>query len=81
MRGLKDCGVLIVVVLQVAVEQTREPPELVSVLGGTLATRQGTRAHWSPDNTAMHVVRSLQGLIYIDELDFVSCLTVVLKLR
>ncbi|TBU41681.1 hypothetical protein BD309DRAFT_964723 [Dichomitus squalens] len=53
----------------VPVEQAREPPEFVSVLGGTLATRQGTRAHWSPENTAMHVVRSLQGSIYIDELD------------
>ncbi|KAI1796359.1 hypothetical protein LXA43DRAFT_1157380 [Ganoderma leucocontextum] len=52
-----------------AVEQAREPPEFVSVLGGTLATRQGTRAHWSPENTAMHIVRSLRGLIYIDELD------------
>ncbi|KAM5531859.1 hypothetical protein V8D89_014489 [Ganoderma adspersum] len=53
----------------VAVDQAREPPDFVSVLGGTLATRQGTRAHWSPENTAMHVVRSLRGLIYIDELD------------
>ncbi len=60
------------VTCQVAVEQAREPPEFVSVLGGTLATRQGTRAHWSPENTAMHVVRSLGGLIYIDELDLVS---------
>ncbi|RDX50089.1 hypothetical protein OH76DRAFT_481347 [Lentinus brumalis] len=53
----------------IVVEQGREPPEFVSVLGGTLATRQGTRAHWSAENTAMHLVRSLQGFILIDELD------------
>ncbi|KAI0695962.1 hypothetical protein C8T65DRAFT_664443 [Cerioporus squamosus] len=53
----------------VVVEQGREPPEFVSVLGGTLATRQGTRAHWSAENTAMHLVRSLRGFIFIDELD------------
>ncbi|KAI0633313.1 hypothetical protein C8Q77DRAFT_1057913 [Trametes polyzona] len=51
------------------VRQTREPVELVAVLGGQLALRQGTRTHWSADNTAMHVVRSLQGVIYIDEVD------------
>ena len=56
-------------------QQGREPLEFVSVLGGTLATRQGTRAHWSADNTAMHLVRSLHGLIFIDELDLVrACL-------
>ncbi|RPD78315.1 hypothetical protein L226DRAFT_567972 [Lentinus tigrinus ALCF2SS1-7] len=53
----------------ITVEQAREPPEFVSVLGGTFATRQGTRAHWSAENTAMHLVRSLQGLVFIDELD------------
>ncbi|KAI8993829.1 hypothetical protein BD414DRAFT_513494 [Trametes punicea] len=53
----------------VMVQQAREPAELMSVLGGQLATRQGTRSHWSPENTAMHVVRSLGGSIYIDELD------------
>ncbi|KAI0743870.1 hypothetical protein C8Q80DRAFT_1107264 [Daedaleopsis nitida] len=53
----------------VMIEQAREPSEFVSVLGGKLATRQGSRAHWSAENTAMHLVRSLQGLIFIDELD------------
>lgn len=62
----------VVATFQVAVEQAREPPEFVSVLGGTLAIRQGTRAHWSRENTAMHVIRSLRGLIFIDELDLVS---------
>ena len=68
------CGVLMMTVVatfQVAVDQAREPPDFVSVLGGTLATRQGIRVHWSPENTAMHVVRSLRGFIYIDELDLV----------
>ncbi|KAI0645465.1 hypothetical protein C8Q79DRAFT_1001065 [Trametes meyenii] len=53
----------------VMVSQAREPVDFVSVLGGQLATRQGTRAHWSAENTAMHVVRSRHGLIFIDELD------------
>ncbi|KAG8213638.1 hypothetical protein J3R82DRAFT_10327 [Butyriboletus roseoflavus] len=51
------------------VDQQREPAELVYVLGGQLATRQGTRAHWSCENTAMHVVRSNAGHILIDEID------------
>ena len=59
------------------IEQAREPPEFVSVLGGKLATRQGTRAHWSAENTAMHLVRSLQGLIFIDELDLVRHFTLL----
>lgn len=33
---------------------------------------QGTRTHWSRENTAMHVVRSTHGLIYIDEVELVS---------
>ncbi|KAI0823308.1 hypothetical protein BC628DRAFT_524655 [Trametes gibbosa] len=53
----------------VFVSQTREPAEFVSVLGGRLAVRQGTRTHWSADNTAMHIVRALQGVVYIDEVD------------
>ncbi|KII92264.1 hypothetical protein PLICRDRAFT_50680 [Plicaturopsis crispa FD-325 SS-3] len=51
------------------VYQRREPSELVYVLGGQLAIRQGTRAHWTSENTAMHLVRSACGLIYIDEHD------------
>ncbi|KIJ67651.1 hypothetical protein HYDPIDRAFT_84915 [Hydnomerulius pinastri MD-312] len=51
------------------VYQQRESPELVHVLGGQLAIRQGTRAHWSSENTAMHVVRSSNGQLLIDETD------------
>ncbi|KAF8556105.1 hypothetical protein OG21DRAFT_1409687 [Imleria badia] len=51
------------------VGQQREPVELVHVLGGQLAIRQGTRAHWSSENTAMHVVRSSDGHVLIDEID------------
>ncbi|KAG1752937.1 hypothetical protein EDB19DRAFT_1670672 [Suillus lakei] len=39
--------------------QRREPPELV----------HGTRAHWSSENTAMHVVRSSGEHLFIDEVD------------
>lgn len=55
------------------VRQFHEPAEFVSVLGGQLALRQGTRTHWSAENTAMHIVRSREGVIYIDEVDLVSC--------
>ncbi|KAF9222682.1 hypothetical protein BS17DRAFT_707889 [Gyrodon lividus] len=51
------------------VSQQREPSELVHIIGGQLAIRQGTRAHWSPENTAMHVVRSSNGQMLIDEID------------
>ncbi|KAH0827451.1 hypothetical protein J3R83DRAFT_4139 [Lanmaoa asiatica] len=51
------------------VDQQRESAELVYVLGGQLAIRQGTRAHWSSENTAMHVVRSNDGHTLIDEID------------
>lgn len=53
----------------VNVKQNNEPAELVATLGGLLATRQGTRAHWSRENTAMHLVRSSNGVLYIDELE------------
>ena len=33
---------------------------------------QGLRAHWSAENTAMHLVRSMHGVVYIDELELVS---------
>ncbi|KAL0956471.1 hypothetical protein HGRIS_002617 [Hohenbuehelia grisea] len=49
--------------------QLSEPPELVSLLGGQLAIRQGNRTHWSSENTAMHLIRSYRGVIYIDEFD------------
>ncbi|KAH7888406.1 hypothetical protein F5I97DRAFT_2002417 [Phlebopus sp. FC_14] len=51
------------------VYQQREPAELVGVLGGQLAIRQGTRNHWSSENTTMHVIRSSDGHILIDEAD------------
>ena len=72
-------------------KQYAEPPELVSVLGGQIATRQvyssmlhpdgcrsshaslqGTRTHWTAENTAMHIVRSKYDLIFIDELELAS---------
>ncbi|KAJ6500014.1 hypothetical protein C8R47DRAFT_1110051 [Mycena vitilis] len=53
----------------VPVRQLSEPVELVKCLGGTLAIRQGSRAHWANDNTAMHIVRSMDGLIFIDQVD------------
>uniref|UniRef100_D8QC06 Gelsolin-like domain-containing protein n=1 Tax=Schizophyllum commune (strain H4-8 / FGSC 9210) TaxID=578458 RepID=D8QC06_SCHCM len=52
------------------VDQFAEPSALVEVLGGQLSTRQGSRTLWSSENTAMHVVRSYEGVVYIDELDF-----------
>ncbi|KAF8070560.1 hypothetical protein FPV67DRAFT_1027864 [Lyophyllum atratum] len=51
------------------VHQDSEPPQLVHVLGGVLAIRQGTRTHWTPENTAMHLVRSVGGMILVDEKD------------
>ncbi|KAF8622712.1 hypothetical protein AX15_006803 [Amanita polypyramis BW_CC] len=51
------------------VSQCSEPPQLVHLLGGWLAIRQGSRNHWSPENTTMHLVRQNSGVIYIDELD------------
>ncbi|KAF9565525.1 hypothetical protein CPC08DRAFT_815295 [Agrocybe pediades] len=51
------------------IHQLAEPPELIHILGGQLAIRQGARAHWSSDNTTMHLIRSLHGCIIIDEHD------------
>ncbi|KAL4260612.1 Gelsolin-like domain-containing protein [Pleurotus pulmonarius] len=51
------------------VHQYREPSELVHILGGQMIIRQGTRAHWSAENTCMHLVRLSDGVIFIDELD------------
>ncbi|KAI3618752.1 gelsolin repeat [Moniliophthora roreri] len=53
----------------VMVNQNYEPTDLVQILGGQMFIRQGPRAHWSSENTAMHVVRSRNGLVFIDELD------------
>ncbi|KAG6842159.1 hypothetical protein C0991_001652 [Blastosporella zonata] len=51
------------------VQQNSEPLQLVHILGGVLAIRHGTRTHWTPENTAMHLVRSLCGVIIMDEKD------------
>ncbi|KZT27958.1 hypothetical protein NEOLEDRAFT_1129845 [Neolentinus lepideus HHB14362 ss-1] len=51
------------------VQQYSEPTELVRVLGGRIAIRQGTREHWSSENTCMHLVRRNRGYIFIDEHD------------
>lgn len=73
---------------QIFVPQCQEPDELIHVLGGQIAIRQvsltlyplyqtadsfqGSRSHWSAENTTMHVVRSRQGYVIIDEVDLVS---------
>ncbi|KAL4074202.1 hypothetical protein J3A83DRAFT_2696450 [Scleroderma citrinum] len=51
------------------IHQQCEPPVLVHVLGGKIAIRQGSRSHWSSENTTMHVVKSRDTQILIDELD------------
>ena len=33
---------------------------------------QGPRAHWSAENTAMHLVRLQHGVVFIDEHDLVG---------
>ncbi|KAF7376251.1 Gelsolin repeat [Mycena sanguinolenta] len=53
----------------VPIHQLSEPVELVRCLGGTLAIRQGSRAHWANDNTAVHIIRSLNGVIFIDQIE------------
>ncbi|KAJ7178409.1 hypothetical protein C8R43DRAFT_872132 [Mycena crocata] len=53
----------------VPIQQLSEPPDLVQCLGGILAIRQGNRVHWANENTAMHIVRSLHGVIFIDQVD------------
>ncbi|KAG6873429.1 hypothetical protein C0995_015854 [Termitomyces sp. Mi166 len=53
----------------IVAQQNSEPPQLVYILGGVLAIRQGSRTHWTPENTAMHLVRSLGGVVYVDEKD------------
>ncbi|KIY48590.1 hypothetical protein FISHEDRAFT_43148 [Fistulina hepatica ATCC 64428] len=53
----------------VSVSQYAEPVDMVRALGGCLAIRQGTRAHWSSENTTMHLVRCHNDLIFIDELE------------
>lgn len=52
-----------------------ESQELVHVIGGQFVTRQGMRAHWSAENTTMHLIRACYGLVYIDEQEMVSLST------
>ncbi|KAF9066151.1 hypothetical protein BDP27DRAFT_1331038 [Rhodocollybia butyracea] len=70
----------------ITVNQYAEPLDMLWILGNKLAVRQGKRTHWSPDNTAMHVVRSKWDTIFIDEIElnvrnlcsgFSYCLTVL----
>lgn len=51
-----------------------EPLDLISLLGGVIAIRQGSATHWSAENTAMHVVRSAThgSNVVIRELDLVG---------
>ncbi|KAJ7497417.1 hypothetical protein FB451DRAFT_1120918 [Mycena latifolia] len=53
----------------VSINQFSEPVEMVQCLGGTLAIRQGSRAHWANENTAMHIIRSMHGVLFIDQVD------------
>lgn len=46
--------------------------QLVTDTCAVLTVGQGTRAHWSPENTTMHLVRSINGVTFIDELELVS---------
>lgn len=54
--------------------QGLEPLELISLLGGVIAIRQGSPTHWSPENTAMHCVRSAShgSNVTINEINLVS---------
>lgn len=49
--------------------QGSEPPLLIHVLGGVLATRQGSRFHWSAENTTMHRVHQIGDCMFVDEID------------
>ncbi|TFY70991.1 hypothetical protein EVG20_g2016 [Dentipellis fragilis] len=50
--------------------QCCEPPELIALLGGQLIIRQGSRSHWSSENTTMHLVRAMGDVVIIDEHNF-----------
>ncbi|KLO19554.1 hypothetical protein SCHPADRAFT_935342 [Schizopora paradoxa] len=50
-------------------DQYKEPQELLHILGGTLAIRQGSRSLWSAENTTMHIVRAAPGATFIEEVD------------
>lgn len=57
----------------VKVPQGKEPYDLVQLLGGTIAIRQGSRSHWSRDNTALHCVR-MHGshFVVVEEVEVAS---------
>ncbi|CAE6402398.1 unnamed protein product [Rhizoctonia solani] len=55
--------------------QGDESQELVDAVGGHWITRQasileGSRAHWTPENTTMHCTRRLGDACFTDEVDF-----------
>ncbi|KAG8784351.1 hypothetical protein FRC12_018776 [Ceratobasidium sp. 428] len=50
--------------------QGEESEELVDAVGGHWITRQGSRAHWTPENTTMHCTRQLGDACFTDEVDF-----------
>jgi hypothetical protein len=58
----------------ISCNQGLEPLELVSLLGGVIAVRQGSAAHWSAENTTMHCVRSAPygSNVIITEVDLVG---------
>lgn len=39
-----------------------------------LIPMKGLRAHWSPENTAMHRILRVAESLFVDELDLVSCM-------
>ncbi len=73
--------------MQIIIPQYAEPAELLQVLENQVAIRQvcyfqvfesscltvaqGSRTHWTAENTTMHVVRQIGDGIIIDELDLV----------
>jgi hypothetical protein len=56
----------------ISAPQGKEPFEMAQVLGGTIVIRQGSRAHWSVENTAFYCVR-MHGHHYvvIEEMELV----------
>jgi hypothetical protein len=58
----------------ISCNQGLEPLELISLLGGVIAIRQGSPAHWSAENTAMHIVQPAPygSNVIITELDLVG---------
>jgi hypothetical protein len=56
---------------QVDCSQGCESAELLDVLGRRLVTRQGYRAYFTPDDTALYAVREIAGSLFIDQLDIV----------